>query len=297
MRNIDDNKNKDSSWDDTEYEHDIVIIKDYVVAKRLIYLPTVYSPEKDHNRKEKVYTPKGSVNDIKLENNLIRARGKILEYALCNKWEWFFTATIDGSKYDRTDLDKYRKDFTRFLQKFGREHNLNIKYLIVPELHADRKNWHAHGFIMGLPQEYLKEFKMKKKLPLYIRKKLENNEKVYEFKEYTDKFGFNDFEKIKDLRRSATYITKYLTKDLGRAVSELGMHTYFSSKGLKKAEVIDRGLLNRDIPLEFDFENEYVGIKWFDKDDEPERYIYQGNTFDEWIEIDWSPFDDEDKSA
>ena len=209
---------------------------------------------------------------------------------MCNEWEWFFTATIDGNKYDRTDLKQYRNDFTRFLQGFGRKNGLSIKYLIIPELHSDKKNWHAHGFIKGLPEEFLHEFELKNKLPPYIRKKLRFGYKIYEFIPYTEKFGFNDFERIGDLRRSANYICKYITKDLGRSVTELGLHTYFASKGLKTAKEIDRGTLKPDINPVFDYENEYFAVKWL-SENEDYRYYLNNRLDDIWLPCEQSPFD------
>lgn len=35
------------------------------------------------------------VNDTKLDNNFSRARSMVLQYALCNPWEYFFTGTLD----------------------------------------------------------------------------------------------------------------------------------------------------------------------------------------------------------
>lgn len=39
---------------------------------------------------------KGSVNNEKTLDNIMRARRKVLEYALCNPWDYFATFTIDG---------------------------------------------------------------------------------------------------------------------------------------------------------------------------------------------------------
>ena len=46
-------------------------------------------------------------NDKKLDNNFSRARNMVLQYALCNPWDYFFTGTIDRAKFDRFDLDTY----------------------------------------------------------------------------------------------------------------------------------------------------------------------------------------------
>ena len=249
----------------------------------------------DSQQNARKYSPKNTVNEEKLRNNLIRARNKVLEYALCNEWEWFFTTTIDGNKYDRSDLATFQKDFTRMLQKIGRDNHTKIHYLIVPELHADRKNWHAHGFIKGLPKNYLTKFELNMKLPLYLIRKIRGGCHVYEMKAYTEKFGFNDFEKIRDLRRSANYICKYITKGFGdRSVSELGKHLYFASKGLNTAKEIYRGTPRIDTPINYDYTNEYVGIKWLDADEDYKKYMEQEIVYDEWIpldEFDRTPFD------
>lgn len=50
-------------------------------------------------------------NETKLDNNLSRARSMVLQYALCNLWEWFFTGTLDKRKYDRFNLDKYIPEY------------------------------------------------------------------------------------------------------------------------------------------------------------------------------------------
>ncbi len=211
---------------------------------------------------------------------------------MCNEWEWFFTGTIDSRKYDRTDLKRFRNDFTRYLQRYGRQNGLNIQYLIIPEMHKDKKSWHVHGFIKGLPVEYLTEFRKNKHLPKYLRKRLNYGYKVYEWKPYSEKFGFNDFERIRDLRRSANYICKYITKDLGRSVTELGMHTYFASKGLDTAKELYRGILKPGSGIKFDYKNDYFGVKWLDDNEDYRQYLE--NEYDGWISCEGleTPFDD-----
>lgn len=169
---------------------------------------------------------------------------------------------------------------------------MTIQYLIIPELHKDKKSWHVHGFIKGLPVEHLIEFRKNKRLPKYIHKRLNWGYKVYEWKPYSEKFGFNDFEKIRDLRRSASYICKYITKNLGRSVTELGLHTYFASKGLDTAKEIDRGILRPSSGIEFDYENDYFGVKWLDDNEDYRRYLE--NEADGWLPCEdvESPFDD-----
>lgn len=46
--------------------------------------------------------------DNKLDNSFSRARNMVLQYALCNPWDYFFTGTIDRAKFNRFDLATYQ---------------------------------------------------------------------------------------------------------------------------------------------------------------------------------------------
>lgn len=200
------------------------------------------------------YVPKGSVNDRKISESLIRSKRMIFEYAYCNPWECFCTFTVDGSKYDRYQLDAYHKSFAQWIRDLNKRKGLSIKYLLIPEQHKDGA-WHEHGFLMGIPSEYLRKFTLKEKLPYYIRFKLKQGDLVYDFPAYREKFGFCDLEPVRNHEAVAKYITKYVTKDLTQSVKDLNAHVYYCSQGLKKAEKIAVGRYN-GIPL-YDFANIY----------------------------------------
>lgn len=200
------------------------------------------------------YVPKGSVNDHKISESLIRSKRMIFEYAYCNPWEYFCTFTIDGSKYDRYELDTYHKRFAQWVRDFNKRKGVNIKYLLIPEQHKDGA-WHEHGFFMGLPAKYLRKFTLKEKLPYYIRFKLKQGDAVYDFPAYREKFGFCDLEPVRNHEAVAKYITKYVTKDIAKSVKDINAHIYYNSQGLKKAEKIAVGRYN-GIPL-YDFANIY----------------------------------------
>ena len=193
-------------------------------------------------------------NDIKLLNNLTRAKTQILELALCNKWDYFITLTINRDKHNRYDLEAYHKKLGQFIRNYNKKYGLNIKYLLVPEKHKDGA-WHEHGFIMGLPNEHLEAFTLSQKLPNYLRKKLKEGEEIYNWLPYMKKFGFCDLEPIKNHQGASYYVLKYITKDLQRSVSKLGGHLYRASQNLKKAEVVAKGEYNGH--LVFDYENDF----------------------------------------
>lgn len=195
-------------------------------------------------------------DDKKSDASISRSKRIIREYALCNEWEYFFTGTLDPKKYDRENLDKFRKDLTQFVRDQRKKYGCEIKYLFVPELHKDGKSWHMHGFLAGLPIQSLHEFKIGDKMGFYLVKKVRSGDEVYSWKDYQKRFGFCDIEPIKDPVKSASYITKYVTKSLRQAY---GKHSYFCSRGLERAKTLVVGESDW-CGLVPDFENEYCKI-------------------------------------
>lgn len=217
----------------------------------------------DENEKR---SERGTVNSEKLINNISRTKNNIFELAYCNKWEYFVTLTIDPKKYDRTDLRHYNKDLNYFIKNYNKKYNLNIKFLFIPELHSDGQNWHMHGFLMGLPIEHIKQFKIGDKMGKGLSDKVKKGDIVYNWLAYFKKFGFCNLEQIRNREAVSKYITKYINKNLATSVIELNAHQYYSSRGLKRAEVIKKGTMFTDIAPTY--ENEYCKVSWLDYSDE-----------------------------
>lgn len=169
--------------------------------------------------------------DNKLEASLSRSRRVVLELALCNTWDWFCTFTINDSKYDRSNLIKWRDSFTQWIRDY-RKKGYEVIYLLVPERHEDG-SWHAHGLIRGnMP---LVSFADERKKGMKLPDKLVNGG-YYNWPDYMNKFGFCSFGNINNPVAAGFYVTKYLTKDNSRMVSDVGLHMYYCSKGLSRAE-------------------------------------------------------------
>lgn len=176
--------------------------------------------------------------DKKLDSSVSRTRRVILEKALCNPWDYFCTFTISESKYDRKNLVLWRDSFTQWMRD-QRKKGFPIQYLIVPETHKDG-SWHAHGLFSGLPESELISFKEMDKqgyrspdgrrLPQKLRKSDYNNWPAYQ-----EKFGFCSFGAIQNHVAAGFYITKYITKDNDRMVQDVGLHSYYASRGLAGA--------------------------------------------------------------
>lgn len=204
------------------YERDLLSVKKY--GENLAKVTYLSCCRVAGFEDEKKFVPKGSVNDSKLDNNISRAKGKVLELVLCNPWEYWCTFTISPDKYDRYNLKKYKHDFSEFLHTLNRSRDSKITYILIPEMHEDGA-WHMHGFINGLQDSDLSL----------------NSNGYLTWLRYNQKFGFMSLSKIKDLESAAKYSLKYMTKDSSKNVSELGAHLFYASHGLKTAEKIYKG--------------------------------------------------------
>ncbi len=206
------------------------------------------------------------VNSNKLDENISRTKSKIFELAFCNPWDYFFTGTIDKSKYDRTDLKKYHKDLTQFIRDYRKKYKVDISFLFIPELHSDGQSWHIHGFIYGLPKEHLKQFQVGDVMGKALADKVVKGDIVFNWVDYQKKFGFCDLEPIRNHEAVCKYITKYINKNLANSVTKLNAHQYYHSRGLKFAETMKKGTMSANIVPTY--ENEYCSVSWLDYSDE-----------------------------
>ena len=208
------------------------------------------------------YTEKGKANEEKLSNNLSRARARVFELAMCNPWNLYVTLTLDRQKYDRTDLQRFVKDFGQFIRDYRKKHGTAVKYLLIPERHRDG-SWHMHGFLSGLPVVHLTEFTIADHLPYRILNRLQAGKRVFTWTAYAQRFGFSVIEHIENNEAASKYITKYITKEAMTTITELNAHMFYASKGLQGSLIINQDLLTRSISKP-DYSNEYVAVKWFD---------------------------------
>lgn len=215
---------------------------------------------------EREYSERGTVNDKKLADNISRAKNKIFELAFCNEWDYFFTGTLDEKKYDRTDLEKFHKDLTKYISNRSVVYRSKIDFLLIPELHSDGKSWHLHGFLKGIPREHLTQFCIGDVMGKSLAEKVKKGDTVFNWNDYSKKFGFCDLEPIRNAEAVSKYITKYINKNLSESVTELNAHLYYHSRGLNTAQTIKKGTMLADIVP--DFQNEYCAVSWLPYSDE-----------------------------
>src|SRR5690554_640329 len=180
-----------------------------------------------------------------------RAKAKVLEYALCNDWQYFFTQTISS------ELDRFEKENLNKIRRSLR--NAGIIYLLCVDRHKNGA-LHLHGLIKNVKKERLKDSGVKA-----LNKHTKKKQPVYNLK-LTEKYGFNSLFEIvgnnqEQRIKIAHYVAGYITKDNNREFKQ----RYFVSKGLKTKERIylsDKYLNDyiRNTGLLPDYTNNYVDI-------------------------------------
>lgn len=206
----------------SKYDTNVLSIKqygDHIVKVSMLSSCRVLGFEDDRN-----FSDKCTVNKCKLSNNLSRAKSKVIELALCNPWQFWCTFTLSPQKYDRYNLNIYKKDFMQFINNLNRKRDVKILYLLIPEMHEDTA-WHMHGFINGLLDDDL----------------VRNDNGYLTWKKYNDKFGYMSLSHIKNIEKTASYSLKYMTKDNTKNVMDLGAHLYYASHGLNTAKQLYKG--------------------------------------------------------
>lgn len=210
---------------------------------------------------------KGQKNSKKLENNVKRAKSVIFELAFCNKWEFFCTFTIDGSKFSRNDLKSFYKSFSKFINNWSQRKSV-VKYLLIPELHSDNENWHLHGLVKGLPLCYLSPFERGKHPQRLVDGGYLN------WGACSSRFGFCSLAPVRNSEAVSKYVTKYITKELLSQSREVGCHLYYCSKGLDRKQLkADVSMVEMDI-FDFDYENEYVKVKTVEESEVEKIYEF-----------------------
>lgn len=179
----------------------------------------------------------------RLENNIARARSRVRELASCNPWDYFATFTIDGNKQDRFDLALYSKRLGEWFGNFNRDYKAHIRYLVVPEQHKNGA-YHAHGLLSGIPAGALTV----------------NEYGHIDWPRYRSRFGFISLDPVRDRLACASYITKYVSKDLDSTHHEKGEHLFYASRGLEGRQRL--GVLPVSSSARAEYEGEWCGLQW-----------------------------------
>lgn len=162
----------------------------------------------------------------RFESSISRARARVRELAYCNPWDYFATFTLAEEKQDRFDLRQFVKDFGNWIGNYNKKYKCSLKYIIIPERHKSGA-WHAHGLLSGLAPDSL----------------VINEHGYLDLPYYRARFGYISLSRIRDNKKTANYVTKYITKDSAATADTMqkNAHLFYASRGLKGREILWQG--------------------------------------------------------
>ena len=186
-------------------------------------------PEQKQISKSKERTQKQIEHSI--ESSVNRTINQIYMLSRANRWDYFITLTIDLQKLDSTDFNLISQKLNIWTNNLKKRYAPDLKYIIVPELHKDKRKWHFHGLFANIGKMSL-DFSGKVCIGKYIYDYVQKPfaTKIYNIPLW--KYGFSTATVIRDPSRASSYITKYVTKDLCRVLPN--QHRYLASQNIDK---------------------------------------------------------------
>ena len=186
-------------------------------------------PEQKQISKSKERTQKQIEHSI--ESSVNRTINQIYMLSRANRWDYFITLTIDLQKLDSTDFNLISQKLNIWTNNLKKRYAPDLKYIIVPELHKDKRKWHFHGLVANIGKMSL-DFSGKVCIGKYIYDYVQKPfaTKIYNIPLW--KYGFSTATVIRDPSRASSYITKYVTKDLCRVLPN--QHRYLASQNIDK---------------------------------------------------------------
>ena len=177
-------------------------------------------------------------------NSLNRTKQNIYKYSRQANWEFFITLTFDESKVNRYDYDECMSKANKWFNNQKSRKAPDLKYLFVPEQHKDGA-WHIHGIISNVGEmSFVDSGRVAIGEKAYRRSDVNSKgTTIYNLSGW--KFGFSTATKVRDKYAVASYITKYITKDL--CASTFQKKRYYRSRNIP--EPIEKGFIveNQDI--------------------------------------------------
>lgn len=193
----------------------------------------------------------------KFEQSYCRARSMVLQYALCNQWDYFITITVNEENFDRYDLEPISKSLKQWFLDQNKKQGRKIDFLLVPEHHQDGA-WHFHGLIRGVSSLSLCAFPDDPYRPSLKRL---HDHGYKNWPSLSKKIGFVSLSPLRDPVGAGFYVCKYVTKEKAR--SGFYEHLYYVSRGLKTAQpVADCYTYDPTLESSLESENEFCFTGW-----------------------------------
>lgn len=170
-----------------------------------------------------------------LHSSVSRSKNAVYELARSREWEWFLTFTFSEKYVDRYNYTACFKKIKGWIRNHKNRYFPEMAYLVVPEMHRDGA-WHFHGLFAGMPEgAFSPAVNSDPDSPwfgTYLRTSYPDGDYIYNLPSY--RWGFTTATRIKDSRKAAGYLLKYMTKELCSVTG--GLSRYHASRGLARPQ-------------------------------------------------------------
>lgn len=199
------------------------VIKRYLLHDKVMCSSVLLFKKNDSEsisfRKKEVIRNGSTPAEKKQADALRRARQAIYDICNLNMFSYFITVTYDKEKIDREDFKLCFQKVQNWLDnKVKRD---NAQYLMIPELHKNKKGIHFHILYNGNIKLVDSGHKSK------------SGRTIYNCLQW--KLGFSTAVKVDNITAVANYVRKYITKDNEKVLPQ---YYYCSNNILKKPEKV-----------------------------------------------------------
>lgn len=182
------------------------------------------------------------------KDSLNRTINNLYQISRQCRWQYFITLTFSPDVVDRTDYVACMKKATKWFNNQRSRYSPDMKYVCVPELHADKVSWHFHGLVEDIGE-----------MKLLDSGKKSGCKTIYNLGGW--KYGFSTAiavgETDEDVFKVSSYITKYITKELCEVTR--GKRRYFRSRNIPEPNIYTDWLNPSELDNYIDIAMESLG--------------------------------------
>lgn len=180
-------------------------VLDYPCGQQLTYYDNaVQYHRKPHEKLSRSYQDKERTEDEQkhcINVSLARTKNTIYNIARSHKWKWFITFTFNRQDTDASDFGTVMKRMSINLRNTKQRKCPNLKYIVVPELHSDKTNYHFHGLFAGCDELQF----------VFSGHFDDSGRPVFNIPNWS--WGWSTATLVDDSVAASSYVCKYITKE------------------------------------------------------------------------------------
>lgn len=200
-------------------------LTNYPHGQQVVYYTNAVACQKPHEKLERSYHNTERTEEERehcINVSLARTKNTIYNIARSHDWKWFVTFTFNRTKTDASDFKAVMKRMSRNLDNTKQRKCPNLKYIVVPELHADKANYHFHGLFAGCDElQFVFSGKFDKR-----------GRPIFNIPNWS--WGFSTATLVDDCGAASNYICKYITKETENYL--FGQRRYLSNASKTEPE-------------------------------------------------------------